>query len=369
MSGLRLQVDEIRMVNLRCHEQFSCHFESGINLLTGQNGSGKTTILEAVYMMAYGRSFRQARDPQLVRWGERDFRIGSTWHRYGPLHVQVAGKPGRTEITLQGRKVSQRRELGDTLPVVADAPQAARVIDAVPNKRRRWLDQFVMACEPAMMHHYQAYLRAMMQRSRLLRRRTKGDELAVWEAQMVQHGRPVITLRRRVLDALNGVLHQDRELTESPLQLCLRATAPEDDGAWQQDLAERRGKDARLGRLTIGPHCDRPDILFREREIRSAGSRGQQKLAAMALRLAECAVRYQYRQIYPVLLLDDCLEALDESRQQRLLARLNEYPGQVLATAPNGISTPSQLQINLQQIEGDNGAPAGGQNQRMERAA
>jgi len=369
MAGLHLQVDEVRMVNLRCHEQFSCHFDGGVNLLIGENGSGKTTVLEAVYLMAYGRSFRQARDPQLVRWGEAGFHIGSTWHRYGPLHVQVSNRSSKTEISLQGRKMSQRRELAETLPVVADAPQAGRIIDAVPNERRRWLDQFVVACEPAMMHHYQAYLRAMMQRSRLLRRSLSGDELASWENQMVKHGRPVIRLRRRVIDALNEKLGLDAALTESELKLSLRATAPEDDEAWLRELHERRGKDARLGRLMIGPHCDRPDILLREREIRSAGSRGQQKLAAMALRLAECAVRYQYRQIHPVLLLDDCLEALDGSRQQRLLARLNEYPGQVLATAPNGISIPTQLQVTLHKVGSSGDAPEGAQDQRMEKAA
>jgi DNA replication and repair protein RecF len=133
---------------------------------------------------------------------------------------------------------------------------------------------------------------------------------------------------------------------ESTLKLELTSTAPDDEKAWLERLATRRDDDARVGRLQAGPHCDRLKILFDGREIRSVGSRGQQKLAAMALRLAECAVRMECRHLAPLLLLDDCLEALDAERQQRLMNRLCSYRGQILMTVPNGIEMPESLAIH-----------------------
>ncbi|MDT8375732.1 MAG: DNA replication and repair protein RecF [Mariprofundaceae bacterium] len=341
-----LLIKEFTLSDLRCHERINWRCEEGINLLSGQNGSGKTTMLEAVYMMAYGRSFRQARDPELVRWGTDAFRISGVWKRYGPMHVELTGSRGKSEITLQGKKISRRQELTETLPVVAEAPQAGKLVDGVPGERRKWLDGVIHASSPATYRAYQHYLRALMQRGRLIRRHRSSAELDTWEYQIVVAGQQIIRARCEMIDSLNRRLEHEHELMERPLQLELASTAPGSEQAWLERLASGRDNDARLGRLQAGPHCDRLKILFDGREIRSVGSRGQQKLAAMALRLAECAVRLECRHLAPLLLLDDCLEALDVKRQQRLLNRLCAYRGQILMTVPNGIEIPENLVIH-----------------------
>ncbi len=306
-----------------------------MNLVTGANGSGKTSLLEAVYMMGYGRSFRQARDPALSRWGSEGFRISGTWRRYGPLHVRVAGQGRGTEVFLQGRRLTRRIELVETLPVLAESPQGERLVDGAPAERRRWLDRMVLYCRPEAIPRYRAYLRCLMQRGRLLRRGASGAEIEVWEHQMAVHGAMLMRTRAEVLTGLNEQLARETSLTERPVQVRMRTTAPEDAGAWLKALAENRRAD-RVGPLRSGPHCDRVEILYGSRDIRSCGSRGQQKLAAVAVRLAECAVRGQHRGLMPVLLLDDCLEALDPVRQQALLSRLAMHEGQILMSAPSG---------------------------------
>jgi DNA replication and repair protein RecF len=342
----RLSIKELTLSNLRCHEKISWQCEEGINLLSGHNGSGKTTILEAVYMMAHGRSFRQARDPELVRWGMNTFNISGVWKRYGPMHVNLTGRRGKSEIVLQGKKISRRKELTETLPVVVEAPQAGKLVDGVPGERRKWLDSVIHASNPATYRVYQSYLRALMQRGRLIRRNRSSAELDVWEHQIVTAGQQVVRIRHEMIDSLNHSLKNEKELMESTLKLELISTAPDNETAWLERLASKRDDDARLGRLQIGPHCDRLKILFSGREIRSVGSRGQQKLAAMALRLAECAIRQEWRHLAPLLLLDDCLEALDAERQQRLMNRLYAYPGQILMTAPSGIEMPEKLAVH-----------------------
>lgn len=317
-----------------------------MNILTGRNGSGKTTMLEAISILVHGRSFRQARDPDLVRWGERAFRIEARWLRYGPMHTRATGRRGEVELLLQGKKVSRRKELFETLPVLVDAPQGGKIVDGAPNERRRWLDALVQSLDMASTRDYQAYLRAMMQRRRLLKRNIAAEECNAWEHQMVLHGQKIVAARARIIALLNEALKEERELTEFDLTLELCASAPEQPSLWQKRLADERDKDARMGRAMFGPHCDRLKMIYQQREIRSAGSRGQQRLAAMALRLAECAVREKQRQITPVLLLDDCLEALDPARQQRLMMRLSRYAGQVLITAPNGIHIPADIAVS-----------------------
>ncbi|MDQ6984036.1 MAG: hypothetical protein Q9M44_04920, partial [Ghiorsea sp.] len=107
---------------------------------------------------------------------------------------------------------------------------------------------------------------------------------------------------------------------------------------WAASLASKREEHHRLGRVTQGPHCDRLKISYNTREIRVCGSRGQQKVSGIVLRLAECAVLQEAKRMMPILLLDDCLESLDHTRALRLLERLGKHQGQVLMTAPGDVA-------------------------------
>lgn len=332
-----LSLREVRVSHLRCHDALQWDCRPGLNLIVGANGSGKTTMLEAVYMMAHGRSFRQARDPVLVRNGESRFLIHGQWVRFGPMNLSVAGRRGQTTLRLQGRDVQRRKDISESFPVLVEAPQGRRVIDGAPGERRRWLDAQVLVAQPNLVSVYESYLRSVMQRARLLRRRAAASELDAWEQQIVHYGTPIVQARRQVIEQMNAWLAGETLLTESPLSIELEAREY-DREAWIARLRDKREEDQRRGALRFGPHCDTVTIRYMEREIRSAGSRGQQKLAAIALKMAECAIWAQYRRLLPVVLLDDCLEALDRTRQQRLLQRLQTSPMQVLMTAPEGIS-------------------------------
>lgn len=337
---------KLTLKDFRCHQQGSWSFSEGVHILIGENGCGKTSVLEAISLMAHGRSFRQGRDPALVRWDCLNFEVGGTWHRYGPLHIELQGKRNKMQAKLQGQRVAIRKDLTEILPLVVDAPQARSLIDGATADRRRWLDRLTVACETGMQQHQRACLRVLMQRTRLLRRSASANELEAWESQLVQHGRQWILARQRICEVLNRALLLEQSLTESQIQVNIKVTAPEDDSLWLQKLAEAREDDRRLGRCRIGPHCDRILIEANGREIRQIGSRGQQKLASTAIKLAECAVRQQYRGVWPLLLLDDCLEALDPKRQQRLFARLCAFPGQIMVTAPGGVNIPDDLPLN-----------------------
>jgi DNA replication and repair protein RecF len=341
-----LTICQIKVTDLRCHEQMTWTCSKGLNLLIGANGSGKTSLLESVYLMAHGRSFRQARDPFLVRRGQERFLIKGQWHRFGPMSLSVAGRRGQTSIRLQGCDVQRRKDVSESFPVLVEAPQGRKLIDGAPNERRRWLDALVMTCYPAMRSHFERYLRAVMQRSRLLRRKILSDELDAWERQIVHHGLPIVAAREKTIIELNNCLADEIFLTEQPLSISVRKTEYTEQ-AWLDRLKSGRANDMKAGGLRYGPHCDVLSFHFQQREIRNAGSRGQQKLAAIALKMAECALWSDHRRLLPVLLLDDCLEALDTERQGRVLKRLQASSAQVLMTAPNGINISRNVNIRI----------------------
>ena len=346
LSATPLSLLEVKVKQLRCHDELLWSCSPGLNLILGANGCGKTSMLEAVYLMAHGRSFRQARDPFLVKRGEDRFYIHGSWKRFGPMNLSVAGRRGQTSVRLQGRDVQRRKDVSESFPVLVEAPQGRKIIDGVAGERRRWLDALVMTCYQGLGLQYTSYLRAVMQRSRLLRRHATSDELDVWEHQIVSHGLPIIQARKRLIQEMNEFLADEIELTETPVSLAMNTDY--DEQSWLARLKEKRDGDLKSGGLRFGPHCDALKIAFQQREIRSAGSRGQQKLAAIAIKMAECGMWSRYRRLIPVLLLDDCLEALDHSRQYKVLKRLEKSPAQVLMTAPDGVNIVSDINIRIQ---------------------
>jgi len=346
-----LRLKEIFVESLRCHQKGMWRFSPGMNLITGANGCGKTTILEAVSLMAHGRSFRAMRDPGLVRWGDQQFRLHGVWRRYGPVKVWVHGQHGQVKVKLQGRMVRKLSDLAHTLPVLIDAPQARRVVDGTAGERRHWLNAMIMACHDNYIEYYRRYLRSLSQRSLLLRKRMHDStQLEAWEVQIVSHGRTVMRMRRDLLEAMEPILEDYARLMDAQLNVELINSAPDDENEWLNMLKKRREVDAGTGGSRTGPHCDQLRILYGGRDIRQVGARGQQRLAAMVLRLAEWELHRHYKGLAPQLLLDDCLEALDSMRQQRLLECLHATGAQVLLTAPNQVRVPAGVDIHVQQL-------------------
>lgn len=130
--------------------------------------------------------------------------VHGRWQRFGPMNLSVAGRRGQTSIRLQGRDIERRKDVSESFPVLVEAPQGRRLVDGTPGERRHWLDLLVITCHQQMAAHYERYLRSMMQRSRLLRRRVVTDELDAWEQQIVQHGMQIAAARERTLSELNG---------------------------------------------------------------------------------------------------------------------------------------------------------------------
>lgn len=349
-TAMQLQLHDMTVASLRCHDQYELACAPGINLIVGDNGSGKTTLLEAISLMAYGRSFRQARDANLVRFGHPSFRVSGRWQRFGPMHVEVQSRGRGVEVHLQGRVVQRRADLMEVLPVIVEAPQGRNLMAGPPNERRRWLDQTVVSCREGRVEIYHHYFRAMMQRNRLLRRsRWEQAEIEAWEQQIVRFGLRIMETRERLLQRLNACLVSYEDLAEARLELQMQTSAPATPEKWLAQLHKQRRSPSLTG-LRCGPHCDRLLIRHSKGDIRSLGSHGQQRLAATALRLAEWHLHGNNRGVAPVLLLDDGLEALDNRRREKLVTGLQQTQAQVFITAPEVGSLPTDGQVQAHRV-------------------
>ena len=313
----------LELADFRCFQRAGLAFPEGACWLVGGNGEGKTSMLEALHVLARGVSFRRGRSLPLVRMGAQRFRLRARALRLGPLELEAEGNGGGITIRLQRARVRARRELAELVPVVADSPHMADLVQGSDAERRRWLDRLLVLADPGGAQARRDFLRALLQRARALRRGYE-EEAHAWAPLLVDAGWRWLAARMRLGQRINAWLREEAWAGELRL-----AVEEEDEGGFRQRMQAA----LRHRVLDAGPHLAPVGILREGRDARLAASRGQQRLCAIALRLAECRLWMETRRIVPCLLLDDAAEALDRRRRQQLARRLEAYPGQVIASA------------------------------------
>jgi DNA replication and repair protein RecF len=326
VSLLELEAD-----GLRCLQQVHLSLHPGLNLITGANGAGKTSLLEAIYLLGRGRSFRTRQTERLIaRDRERLLVVGHTDH---PLHGvvglgQVKGEA--LEARVGGRPVQTLSDLSEALPVQVIDPGIHRLVEEGPVYRRRWLDWGVFHVEPSFGPAWQSYARALKQRNAALKAHT---DPSPWEPELSRLGELITEARFRTLEAVQvGWADMLSALEAEPVTLGFHRGWPQ-GLTLAESLAQHRARDRERGTTLTGPH--RYDVAVRmgARSAREVLSRGQQKLlgAAMALSMARTVGADQRRP--PVLLLDDPAAELDALHTGALLREVRSWQGQLVVTA------------------------------------
>lgn len=324
--------------------------------LVGDNGHGKTNLLEAVYYLHLFRSLRGARDPELVRFGAAAFHVGAVAEgtRWSRIAAGFERETGRRRIVLDGVACDRVSDALGALPAVAFAPTDVLLIAGGPAARRRWLDVTLASTSPRYLAALRDYRTALAQRNAALRARTRSSPASVWDAALAQHGAKLTLARAEFLSwaaplaASHGAALGERGL----LELRYRSgAAPSPDTSEEQvrdaiaaALFAGRERDADRGVTHQGPHRDDIDLRLSAVSLRRFGSAGQQRTAAIALRLLECAWFRERGGREPLLLLDDPVAELDRGRAARVLALLTSRPaGQVLLAVPRDDDIPAAL--------------------------
>ncbi len=335
-----MRVERIVLRDFRSYEAADIELGPGLTIVHGANGSGKTNLLEALYFGCTARSFRTANDRELIRFGAPALRVRVAGSDEDGAHELAVGfAPGQPKrMTSDGAPVERLTDVTHRPLLGVFSPDRLELVKGPPGVRRAHLDQFVAALWPLRAATRRAYREALAQRNALLGRvraaRVGADALAPWNATLAEAGIALAADRTAAvaLIAEHFARHAgELELTGEATVTYERRSAPTDAAALAQELADGLAADLARGYTTRGPHRDELLLARDGRPLRLYGSQGEQRLALLALLLAQRDALAAHRARPPLLLLDDVMSELDASRRTRLAAGLREG-GQAVVT-------------------------------------
>jgi DNA replication and repair protein RecF len=347
-----LPLASIRLADLRGYAMLEVEFGPGPHLVWGPNAAGKTSLLEAIVLAAWGHSHRTVTDAELIRWGADLARVEATVD--GQVLEVALVRPGSAAAAGGGRKrirvngVPRRpAALGEHLRIVVFAPEDMLLVVGSPALRRSVLDRLASHLYPAYASDLATCSRALQQRNGLLRaireEQATRDELRYWDQPFLDSGGAVVEARHRLLDTLAGPLaaaHAEiapEEGIRGPLALQYLTNAPAAAGESARDALARRlvetaEKEAWNGTTLVGPHRDDIAFLLEGRDLAAFASRGQQRTAILALKMAELDLLTALGGRPPLLLLDDVFSELDPARRAHLVRRIASLPQAFVTT-------------------------------------
>lgn len=375
MRGRPILVRRLKLSNFRNYAGLDLCLGRGVTVVDGRNGQGKTNLLEAIYLMAIGRSSRGAADRQMVRSGAfEDFLahaqvVGEAVTSSGSLSLQVdlsageripgaSGEAGhqaqRVQKTFRVNGVPKRSsDFVGLLKAVMFAADDVDLLSGPPTLRRRYLDILTSQITPGFAREAQDYQRVLTQRNHLLKsireRAARESELEFWDVQLSIHAARIMDARLRVINALDENMDPiHRELSGLNQTLSLKYSPSFETGHYEdvRDLSkmmldgfrEIRRREIGAGFCLIGPHRDDFSAKLDGMDVGSFASRGQARTAILAMKLGEAQLIGERVRDKPVMLLDDVMSELDEDRRRHVFDRIRDYEQVIITTAETDLS-------------------------------
>jgi len=338
-----MRVERLALENFRLFDQAELHPEPGLNLFVGGNGAGKTSILEAVYLLAYGRSFRGAVRDGLIRRGEAVLRVFAEVQDSDLRRLGLERGVRDWQARIDGRPVAGLSELYREVAVVCFEPGSHELIAGGSEYRRRYLDWALFHVEPAFLPAWRRHQRALKQRNALLKSGTPDSaSLEAWETELAESGEALTAQRENYLDRLHPLLGRliGHLLPEAGAPQLRFQRGWAKDVSLAEALTAARPRDALLGHTTVGPHRADWSLGFEHLPARENFSRGQEKLVALACILAQAELFAADRGAWPILCLDDLASELDRPHLEDTLEHLSRTGAQILLT---GTEVPAAL--------------------------
>ena len=324
-------IQSLELENFRNYETLSIHFDSGTNILYGDNAQGKTNILEAVYLSATTKSHKGSKDKDMIRFASEEAHIRTYVRKDGlenrvDMHLRKNKSKG---IAINGQKIKKAADLLGLLNVVFFSPEDLSIIKNGPSERRRFVDMELCQLDSVYLHNLNHYNKIVNQRNRLLKdlyaNPSLRDTLFLWDSQLVSYGQKIIEQRNTFISQLNEIIYEIHlKLTggKEKLEIVYEPDVLAMD--FEEKLQKCQERDIRLKQTSAGPHRDDFSFAVGAVDIRKFGSQGQQRTAALSLKLAEIELVRKMTKDVPLLLLDDVLSELDSSRQNYLLNSIGD---------------------------------------------
>lgn len=325
-----MYVSSVELKNYRNYEYACVEFKDGINILYGDNAQGKTNILESLYLCATTKSHRGSKDKELIMFDAPEAHIRMTVNKKDVDH-RIDFHLRRTKgkgAAIDGMMIKKSSELLGMVHMILFSPEDLGIIKNGPGERRRFMDMELCQLDKIYMNQLSNYNKILNQRNSLLKQiyfsRDLVETLDIWDSQMVKYGENIIKIRDTFVKDLNVILTDIHEkLTGGREHLFLEYEPSVSVENYERELKSKRDRDLKIMSTSIGPHRDDISFLVDGMDIRKYGSQGQQRTAALSLKLAEIKLVERMIGDKPVLLLDDVLSELDGNRKNYLMESIS----------------------------------------------
>ncbi|MGI6257160.1 MAG: DNA replication/repair protein RecF [Anaerovoracaceae bacterium] len=316
-------IKNIKLENFRNYRELDIDFHPQVNLFLGENAQGKTNLLEGIYITSIGKSFRTTKDKELIYFDEEFCRVVVSYQGEVEGEVSIAiGRDGKRLGKINGIKIEKTSQLMDHVLAVIFSPEDLKIVKEDPEKRRRFIDRELCQLKLSYYRNLNRYNKVLLQRNAYLKEEEiKEGALFVWDEHLIQYGQKLVEDRDefvKKLDVISRDIHQG--ITEGVEKLTIRY-APSIHVAedYRKALSEGLETDKMRGNTSRGPHRDDFEVFIDGKNVRSFGSQGQQRTAALSIKLAEIQLIREEKAESPILLLDDVFSELDSSRQRYLI--------------------------------------------------
>lgn len=319
-------IKSLELADFRNYENLNISFDEGTNILYGDNAQGKTNILEAIYVSATTKSHKGSKDREIINFDKEEAHIRTYLLKDNEeikvdMHLRKNKSKG---IAIDGQKIKKAADLMGLLNVVFFSPEDLSIIKNGPAERRRFADMELCQLDHFYLYNLNHYNKIINQRNKLLKDMYFHPELKetlnIWDSQLVSFGSKIIERRKQFVEQLCEIIYDiHKNLSGGKEELLIEYEPDVSIEEFEKKMKMNQERDIRLKQTTTGPHRDDFSFIVNGIDIRKYGSQGQQRTAALSLKLSEIELVKKISKDTPVLLLDDVLSELDSNRQNTLL--------------------------------------------------
>ncbi len=326
-----MYIKTLELSNYRNYNNLHIEFEEGTTILYGNNAQGKTNILEALYLSATTKSHRGSKDKEIIKFDEDEAHIKVIVHKHEIEHkIDMHLKKDKSKgVAIDGLRIKKSGELFGILNIVFFSPEDLNIIKNSPNVRRKFMDLELCQIDKIYYHDYLNYNKVLQQRNNLLKRiyykPDMLDTLDIWNDKIVEYGSHIIKRRQNFIDMINDIIvdiHSKLTGGLENIKVVYNYNVSVDD--YMDSLKDKQNTDLKYKTTQVGPHRDDITFYINDIDVKKYGSQGQQRTAALSLKLAEIELVKMVIKENPVLLLDDVMSELDSNRKMYLLDSIKD---------------------------------------------
>lgn len=338
-----MYINKIKLQNFRNYNEQEIELNKKINIFYGNNAQGKTNILEAIFLASFGKSFRTTKDKEMIKLDKDFSKINIEFQRKnidGKIDITIADKK---TILVNGIKIKKLSQLLGKINIVIFTPDDMEILKDGPAKRRKFLDIMISQVRPNYIHILNNYLKTLEQRNNYLKQYSiNEDMLDIWDEKIIEYGYQIYQYRNEFIEKIKskiGKIHS--KIADEKIEIKYIT-----DCSNKEKFKEKLQKNLSIDKIkkytSVGCHRDDFKVFINDKEVNIYGSQGQSRTAILSLKLSELEVIHDEIGEYPVLLLDDFMSELDETRITNFLKNVDDI--QVIITCTKKLDIDSSCQ-------------------------